>query len=64
MRLLLGIAECYKKTGNYQTAVQWLEKGLLYEPLHRELNYRLVETLLLTHNGDWRRNIMSFTATV
>lgn len=50
IRLLLGIAGCYKKNGNYQTAVQWLEKGLLHEPLHRELNYRLVELLLLTHN--------------
>lgn len=50
LRLLLGIAGCCKKAGNYQTAVQCLEKGLLYEPLHRELNYRLVEVLLLTHN--------------
>lgn len=50
IRLLLGIADCCKKAGNYQTAVQWLEKGLLHEPLHRELNYRLVEALLLTHN--------------
>lgn len=24
-------------------------KGLLHEPLHRELNYRLIEALLLTH---------------
>lgn len=50
IRLLLGVAGCHRKAGNHQTAVQWLEKGLLHEPLHRELNYRLVETLLLTHN--------------
>ncbi|MDQ7094671.1 response regulator [Desulfosporosinus sp. PR] len=50
IRLLLDLASCYQKAGNYQRAVQWLEKGLLYEPLHRELNYRLVEVLLLAHN--------------
>lgn len=50
IRLLLGIAGCCKNAGNYQTAVQWIEKGLLQEPLHRELNYRLAEVFLLTHN--------------
>lgn len=50
IRLLLRIGNCCKKAGDYQTAVQWLEKGLLHEPLHRDLNYRLVEALLLTHN--------------
>lgn len=50
LRLLLGIANCCRKDGDYRKAVQWLEKGLLYEPLHRELNYRLVEALLLAHN--------------
>lgn len=52
IRLLLGIVGCHRKAGSYQTAVQWLEKGLLHGPLHRELNYRLVEALLLTHNRD------------
>lgn len=50
IRLLLGIAGGCKRNENYRTVVQWLEKGLQYEPLHRELNYRLVEILLLTHN--------------
>lgn len=50
IRLLFGIAGCHRKAGNYQAAVQWLEKGLLHEPLHRELNYRLVEVLMLNHN--------------
>lgn len=49
IQLVLKIAEYYKKLGNYQKATQWLETGLLHEPLHRELNYRLVETLLMSH---------------
>jgi two-component SAPR family response regulator len=49
LRLLLAIAKYYKTLGDCRKAVQWLEKGLLYEPLHRELNYRMIEILLLTH---------------
>lgn len=49
IQLVLRIAEYYKKLGNYQRAAQWLETGLLHEPLHRELNYRLVEVLLMSH---------------
>ena len=49
IQLVLRIAEYYKKLGNYQRAVQWLETGLLHEPLHREMNYRLVEALLMGH---------------
>lgn len=49
IRLLLGIAEYHKGTGSYRKAVEWLKKGLLHEPLHRDLNYRLIEILLLTN---------------
>lgn len=47
--LLLGIAGYYKAAGDCKKASKWLEAGLLREPLHRELNYRLVEVLLLAN---------------
>ncbi len=46
--LLLETAEYYKAKEDYQESAKWLKKGLLYEPLHRELNYRLIESLLLS----------------
>ena len=48
--LLLGIALCHKSAGDYPAAARALEKGLAQEPLHRSLNYRLVEALLLGHD--------------
>lgn len=47
--LLLKISEYYKRTGSYPEALKWLKKGLLQEPLHRELNYQLLEVLLMTY---------------
>lgn len=47
--LLLGIAEFYRDTGNYQKVTKCLKAGLLHEPLHRELNFRLIQVLLLTN---------------
>lgn len=47
--LLLKIAKMYQNSGNYLKSIEWLKEGLLHEPLHRELNYRLIEALLLTH---------------
>lgn len=49
IQLVLRIAEYYKGLGNDKRAAQWIEAGILHEPLHRELNYRLVETLLMSH---------------
>ena len=49
MELLLGTARYYKETEDYQKAVKWLKAGLKHAPLHRELNYRLIETLLLSN---------------
>jgi two-component SAPR family response regulator len=49
IRLLLEIGEYYKGMGNFQKAADWLKEGLMREPLHRELNYRLLEVLLLAH---------------
>ncbi len=46
--LVLGIADHYKETGCHQKAAGWLKEGLLKEPLHRGLNYRLIEVLRLT----------------
>ncbi|MDD4239238.1 MAG: response regulator [Desulfotomaculaceae bacterium] len=48
--LLLEIASFHKNAGDYQAAMRWLDKGLIHEPLHRELNYRIVEAHLLAHN--------------
>lgn len=50
IRLLLGMAEYYKNTGNHSKVMEWLNKGLAYEPLHRELNYKLIENLILTND--------------
>lgn len=50
IRLLLGIADFRKEAEDYQAAVGWLAKGLIHEPLHRELNYRIAEAHLLAHN--------------
>lgn len=49
IELLLGAVEYYKAAGSYQKAAKWLKSGLFHEPLHRELNYRLIEVMLLTH---------------
>ncbi len=45
--LLIKIAEYHKGVGNFQKAAYWLKAGLMKEPLHRELNYMLVEVLIL-----------------
>jgi two-component SAPR family response regulator len=45
--LLLKIAGYFKNTGDLKKAAYWLQTGLLHEPLHREMNLRLIEILLL-----------------
>lgn len=47
--LLLDLAKYYKGEGNNHESAKWLKAGLMHEPLHRELNYRLMEALLLTN---------------
>lgn len=47
--LVLEISEYYKRLDIYPDAIKWLKEGLLHEPLHRDLNYRLIEALLATH---------------
>lgn len=49
IQLLLAMADYYRQVGNYQQGIDWLQAGLINEPLHRELNYRLVELLLLAN---------------
>lgn len=44
--LLLEIAGYYKNVGNHHKSTEWLRLGLLQEPLHRELNYKLIEVLV------------------
>lgn len=46
IRWVIGIAGYYKTTGNHQKIVEWAKHGLIYEPLHRELNYLLIESLV------------------
>ncbi|HEX7713280.1 MAG TPA: response regulator [Bacillota bacterium] len=50
IRLLIGMAEYFKTTGNHQKTVEWMKQGLVHEPLHRELNYRLIEALVLMND--------------
>jgi two-component system, LytTR family, response regulator len=50
IHLLLEIAGYHKTAGNHQIAVKWLKQGLIHEPLHREINYRLIEALLFSNN--------------
>ena len=50
IRLLIEMAGYYKTAGNPQRIVAWMKKGLIHEPLHRELNYRLIEALVLTND--------------
>ena len=49
IQLLLNMADYYKSTGKHSKAVEILKTGLRHEPLHTDLNYRLVETLLAMH---------------
>ena len=49
IELLIRIAGYYKDEGDYKKSIMWLKEGLLHEPLHRELNYCLIEALILTH---------------
>jgi Response regulator containing CheY-like receiver and SARP domains len=45
--LLLRLGKYCKAKGRHKKTVEWMKAGLLYEPLHRELNYGLIEALLL-----------------
>jgi two-component system LytT family response regulator len=48
--LLLQISEYYLAVGDHQKAIAWLKRGLIREPLHRELNYKLIQVLLLAND--------------
>ena len=48
--LVLQIAEVYQTAGDLQKSIAWLKQGLYHEHLHRELNYRLIRTLLLAND--------------
>lgn len=48
--LLLEIADRRNRAGDHKSAARWLETGLLYVPLHRDLNFAIVRTHLLSHN--------------
>ncbi|MFZ5642697.1 MAG: response regulator [Bacillota bacterium] len=44
--LMIQLSEYYKADGSHKKTVEWMKAGLMQEPLHRELNYRLIEALL------------------
>jgi LuxR family maltose regulon positive regulatory protein len=48
--LLLQITDYYNSCSKYKKVVEWTKTGLLHEPLHRELNFRLIEALLLSND--------------
>jgi len=47
IQLLLDMSEYYKFAGKQNRAAELLKTGLVHEPLHTDLNYRLVETLMV-----------------
>lgn len=51
IELILAISDYYKGDEKYREAIKWLKKGLIHEPLHRELNYQLIEALWITHEA-------------
>ena len=46
IHLLLGIARYHKNASNHPKTAEWIKQGLIHEPLHRELNYELIEVLV------------------
>jgi len=47
VQLILDMAKYYKSTGKHGQAAELLKTGLDHEPLHPDLNYSLIETLLI-----------------
>ncbi len=50
IRLLLNLTDYYKTAGDAAKIVTWMKQGLIHEPLHRELNYRLLEALVAVND--------------
>lgn len=46
VQVVLNMADYYKSTGKHNKTVELLKTGLGHEPLHSELNFRLVETFM------------------
>lgn len=44
--LLMNIGRFYESAAKYEKAAEWMKKGLACDPLHREINYLLIESLL------------------
>lgn len=49
LNMTVELAQFYANKSQYQKARQWLGRGLEIEPLHRELNYTMIEFLLQLH---------------
>jgi len=50
IQLLLDMAEYYKSAGKHDRAVEILKTSLGHDPLNTDLNYSLIETLLVLNN--------------
>lgn len=48
--LLLRISGYYKAVCRHEKIIKWMKTGLTHEPLHREMNYLLIEALLLNND--------------
>lgn len=48
--LILNMADYFKVNRNYMKAAKWLKIGLKREPLHRELNFNLIDVLLMDND--------------
>lgn len=59
-QMILGMARFYTDRGNVQMAEKWLKTGLLLEPLHRELNYSLIELLLRSNESAMAKRYYEF----
>jgi len=46
INMLLKLAVYYKEAGKKDKIIHWMKTGLVHEPLHREMNYLLIEALI------------------
>ena len=46
--LLFRLEEYYRSVNRPDKTIEWMKAGLIKEPLHKELNYRLIKELMAT----------------
>ncbi|MHB8158868.1 MAG: AfsR/SARP family transcriptional regulator, partial [Desulfocucumaceae bacterium] len=50
IQLLLSMADYYKSVKKYNKTAELMKIGLVHEPLHTAINYRLIETLIVLND--------------